>query len=412
MKKIILILSTMQLLFANISYEKLDYSAMELEERTIKQYEKQYFTVDVPNGEELTVKLIDLSADVDLYVAQGWTEPTLRSSDCKSANGGNKEEECTVSAPNYKRHNIMVYGFRDATYKIVPDSREETPLPFLGKQAIEKHVGINQHHQYRIKSKAGETVTVRLSELTADADLKLSLGHKVRKNSFSCKSTNGGTKTDECSVTNSRGYDYVYIDVFGFRSADYKLERIGTTIDENPCISLSDLKEKISNYEFVENVNTSCITDMSGLFSFVGSFNQDISSWDVSNVTNMSSMFFGASSFNQDISNWDVSNVTNMSEMFHNADSFNQDISTWDVSNVINMDSMFKGKDVCLAFNQDISNWNVSKVTNMNSMFWQNCYDGYIFKNHDLSSWDVSHVTDYGQFFSADISNNIEPKWK
>ena len=61
------------------------------------------------------------------------------------------------------------------------------------------------------------------------------------------------------------------------------------------------------------------------------SFNQDISSWDVSKVTAMSWMFSG-SSFNQDISSWDVSNVTDMSDMFANSH-FNQDISSWGVPN-------------------------------------------------------------------------------
>ena len=61
------------------------------------------------------------------------------------------------------------------------------------------------------------------------------------------------------------------------------------------------------------------------------SFNQDISSWDVSNVTDMSYMFSG-SSFNQDISSWDVSNVTDMRSMFFGS-SFNQDISSWVVPN-------------------------------------------------------------------------------
>ena len=40
-------------------------------------------------------------------------------------------------------------------------------------------------------------------------------------------------------------------------------------------------------------------------------------------------MFQSALVFNQDISSWNVSNVTNMVSMFNNAALFNQDISGW-----------------------------------------------------------------------------------
>ena len=41
----------------------------------------------------------------------------------------------------------------------------------------------------------------------------------------------------------------------------------------------------------------------------LGSFNQDLSDWNVSSVKDMEGMFNHAESFNQDISDWNVSSV-------------------------------------------------------------------------------------------------------
>lgn len=117
----------------------------------------------------------------------------------------------------------------------------------------------------------------------------------------------------------------------------------------------------------VHNIDTSHVTDMSGLFQEKIEFNEDISHWNVSCVTNMSAMFYDAHAFNQPLNKWDVSNVTDMQLMFYYAYTFNQSLNMWDVSNVTDMHGMFEHAK---SFNKRICTWNMSKVKNMVDMFY------------------------------------------
>ena len=95
--------------------------------------------------------------------------------------------------------------------------------------------------------------------------------------------------------------------------------------------------------------------------------------------------------FNQNISSWDVSNVTDMGGMFCNAQSFNQPIGNWDVSNVTRMNSMFGDAD---AFNQLIGDWDVYVV--VTEYEWHQCFlYRYVISTKILSNWDVSNVDEY-----------------
>ena len=153
------------------------------------------------------------------------------------------------------------------------------------------------------------------------------------------------------------------------------------------------------------NIITTLVTNMQNFFFYSSSpnfsegtyFNQNISSWDVSNVTNMSFMFYDCYAFNQPIGSWNVSNVTNMLGMFYHSWAFNQPISSWNVSNVNTMQQMFGGAH---SFNQNIDSWNVSNVTNMLNMF-SNAF-GF---NQPIGSWNVSNVTDMSyMFYGAQLS--------
>ena len=171
-------------------------------------------------------------------------------------------------------------------------------------------------------------------------------------------------------------------------------------IDTSLITDMSGLFEFFNrdNYEGIENWDTSNVEDMSGMFTANRNFNKDISKWNVSKVKNMANMFFSAEKFNQPLNDWDVSNVTNMNSMFMNAKSFNQPINNWNVSKVKNMDNMFHNAN---SFNQDINNWNVSNVTNMRCMFMfaRNF-------NHPLNNWDTKKVKDMAGMFSSAYTFN------
>ena len=180
-----------------------------------------------------------------------------------------------------------------------------------------------------------------------------------------------------------------------------------------------------------DNVNlcTSLVTDMNGLFSENGSFNENISFWDTSNVLGMQLTFAGASSFNQDISNWNTQNVGAMNGMFAGATSFNQNIGGWDISNVTDIWEMFR---YASSFNQNISTWDTSSVTNMSRMFFgatsfnqniggwnlinvlyiDNMFNGANVFNQNIGGWNTSNVIGMsGVFDSAESFNQDISSW-
>ncbi|MBT0883541.1 BspA family leucine-rich repeat surface protein, partial [Campylobacter sp. 2018MI13] len=89
-----------------------------------------------------------------------------------------------------------------------------------------------------------------------------------------------------------------------------------------------ELKKLVKNKTiYLGDIDTSLITDMSGLFK--NSAREDfsgINEWNTSNVTDMSGMFSSCEYFNEALS-FDTSKVTNMSHMFENCFDFNQPLN-------------------------------------------------------------------------------------
>ncbi|MGM0168896.1 hypothetical protein IGI39_004651 [Enterococcus sp. AZ135] len=134
--------------------------------------------------------------------------------------------------------------------------------------------------------------------------------------------------------------------------------------------------------EGMELLDTSNVTDMNGMFGFMGNLETlDVSHFDTSNVTNMSNLFGSSSKISAlDLSNFKTDKVTDMGNMFGtmmNVESL--DVSTFDTSKVTNMASMFSNTNKLTSL--DVSNFDTMNVTDM----------GYMFSTPSISSIDVSH---------------------
>ena len=157
--------------------------------------------------------------------------------------------------------------------------------------------------------------------------------------------------------------------------------------------------DSLTNLTTIENMNnldTSNVTDMSGMFSRCSSLTSiNLTGLDTSNVTHMSGMFFGCSSLTSiNLTGLDTSNVTDMIGMFYLCSSLTSiNLTGLDTSNVINMQDMFM--DCTLLTNVDITGLNTSKVTSMRRMFMR-CNN---IQNLDLSNWDTSNVENMSMMF-------------
>lgn len=175
-----------------------------------------------------------------------------------------------------------------------------------------------------------------------------------------------------------------------------------------------------TNLDFVKNLDTSKVTDMSFMFDQAYKIKKlDLSNFNTSNVINMENMF--ATGHTRSMSgtthtdskletltfgkNFNTSNVRNMSYMFYRVGDVDLDLSNFDTSKVSNMTNMFyeyQGDSL------DVTNFNTSNVTSMSGMF-QKCS---LITTLDVSKFNTSKVTDMSYMFyecfelkTLDVSN-------
>jgi len=139
-----------------------------------------------------------------------------------------------------------------------------------------------------------------------------------------------------------------------------------------------------SKKPYLLDIDTSLITDMSGLFSnfeskfFMGLYEYgeyseieelDLHSWNMSNVTNIECMFHNCYNLKTiNIAGWNIIKVQNMNGLFDTCVSLENFYTTkLDTRNVKNMPFVFH--DCRKIKYLDLSTWNTSKVDNFRYMF-------------------------------------------
>jgi len=238
MKILLFILLSIQILSA---LEVKEIKKGEIIEDSVERLEKKYYKVGISNLHNIRVTLTNLTDDVDLYLrtetlSDLWDKkpiedivPAIRKNDCYSSNGGTSDEVCSylIVGPAPGAYDadvyILVYGFKAGSYHIEVKEEAREEIEKISENSINGVVKKGESKQYRIHGKAGETISATLFNLTDDADLRVKIGRKAGLHAFDCKSTNGGTKKDECSVT-LKTDAMVYVQVYGYKGANYSIK--------------------------------------------------------------------------------------------------------------------------------------------------------------------------------------------
>lgn len=210
---------------------------------------------------QLAVNLTGLSSDIDLYVRQG-SRPSGHSQEngvynCSSTQGGNSSERCVVTNSIDSTWYIGVHGYSSGNYTVSATLSQgntggETQELVLDEPASGT-VGLREWEFFYVDVPADSTtLNVKLSELTADADLYVRESTKPsgtvdEGGQYDCGTFTGGTSTEKCELNNAGGKRF-FVGVYGYQASSFSLL---ATNSSNPLI-ITELLDGQSDSSFVD----------------------------------------------------------------------------------------------------------------------------------------------------------------
>ena len=225
MKKIILFIIFTNILFANV----ITLTSGEVKSGDIAQGTMIYYKIVATNGKTVKTILNSLTADGDLYVKAG-SKPTTSSYDCRSVRTDTIAEDCSVTLVSNGSVFIGIHGYKATHYQIkatIQGGNGNNITTLTSGTAVSGSINNGETKYYKIAATQGNAVTSLLSGLTADSDIYVKVGSKATSSNYDCKSTNGESNNDSCTVTLNETTD-VFIAVYGYKASNYN---ITATID-------------------------------------------------------------------------------------------------------------------------------------------------------------------------------------
>ena len=167
----------------------------------------------------------------------------------------------------------------------------------------------------------------------------------------------------------------------------------GFNSDENLWLPLYNAGSLIG----LNNLNTTNVTDMSGMFYGLQNLSSlDLSGLNTAKVTNMNNMFLGCHTLRSlDLSSFNTANVTHMAQMFNGCLYLTSlKLSSFNTAKVTDMDGMFFECQSLESLN--VSSFNTANVTSMSGMF-QQCQ---ALTSLDLTRFSFNALTNSASMFS------------
>ena len=185
----------------------------------------KYYKIAAKDGDTVKSLMNGLTDDADLYVKIG-SKPTTSSYDCRSIRTNTRAEDCSVTLIADSDVFVGIHGYKATNYNIKATIQGggNNNIPILTSgTAVTGSVNKGETKYYKIAGIKGKPLASLLNGLSADADLYVKIGSKPTNESFDCKSTNGGTNSDECAVNLTQNAD-VYVAIYGYKATNYSIK--------------------------------------------------------------------------------------------------------------------------------------------------------------------------------------------